>query len=130
MSDASEVVELPAYDPEALATFTGDTGLDGVIEFLQLFHASAQAALLAMAAAVTVGNCRIVQWHAHTLKSSAAQVGAMAFSHLAATLETRLQVGGGCSDAEVVAMYEALAKFAAAARLAHVDLFQVPRSAA
>lgn len=119
LAPAAEPEEIPDYDPSALSDFPsaqgGDGSADPVQELLQMFAESARAAMPAMEAACSAADWRALQRHMHTLKSSAAQVGAVAVSRLAIAIEARLKSGGSATAADVAGLGDALAKFEAAA---------------
>jgi CheY-like chemotaxis protein len=118
---AAATDDCPAYEPKVLASLRVATEADvaAIQNLLQLFCSNTHATLTAMEAAVAAEEWPALQRYAHTLKSSAGQVGAMALSRLAAGLEARLRAGEPGKAGEVALMREALARFMAAAGLTH-----------
>jgi HPt (histidine-containing phosphotransfer) domain-containing protein len=80
------------FDPEKLMN---DLQSDGALltEILGVFVRDASGQIDAMADAVKDGVAADVRSHAHTLKGSAANVGAMALSEAAARLESLARSG-------------------------------------
>src|SRR5690606_35259695 len=84
---------------------------DDVPELIAVFLASAGEALAAIRAAHGRADADGVYRQAHTLKSSAANVGAMALSALARSLETAAKAGNlGEAEATVEAIEAELAR--------------------
>jgi signal transduction histidine kinase/CheY-like chemotaxis protein len=118
---ARQVDECPAYEPAVLASLRVATEADviAIQNLLQLFCSNARAVLAAMEISFASEDWQNMQRNAHTLKSSAGQVGAMALSRLAAGMESRLRAGEQGNADEVELMRDALARFMSAAGLAH-----------
>jgi CheY-like chemotaxis protein len=116
---AQTVDEGPSYEPAVLASLQASTAADvaAIQNLLQLFCSNTRAALSAMEAAVASADWKLLQRHAHKLKSSAGQVGAMALSRHAAALELRLRAGEPGAAGDVVLLLDAFKRFVAAAGL-------------
>jgi HPt (histidine-containing phosphotransfer) domain-containing protein len=71
-----------------------------------------------MELSLAAADFRSLQRLAHTLKSSAGQVGAMALSAQAAAMERKLRAGEHCPFADLVLLRSAMARFLEAAGLA------------
>ncbi len=108
-----------AYDPAILAPLmeTDGNGVECVQELLALFCANVRRALPEMQAQLAAGDWENLRRAAHTLKGGAGQVGAMAFSRMAAALDARLRRGQHASAADISRLHEAFAQFMAAAGL-------------
>ena len=113
--------ERSAYEPAVLASLRAATAADvtAIQHLLQLFCSNTRSALSAMETAMGAEDWQTLQRHAHTLKSSAGQVGAMALSRLAAGFEARLRAGERGSAGDVDQMRDAFVRFMAAAGLVH-----------
>src|SRR5690606_33327053 len=108
-----------AYDPAILAPLmeTDGNGVECVQELLSPFCANVRRALPEMQAQLAAGDWENLRRAAHTLKGGAGQVGAMAFSRMAAALDARLRRGQHASAADISRLHEAFAQFTAAAGL-------------
>ncbi|MFM2057277.1 MAG: hypothetical protein RLY71_1662 [Pseudomonadota bacterium] len=85
-----------AFDPTVLASLPmvadgSDPGF--AIEMLQMFEAAWQEGVVAMEAALADGNRSEMLQRLHTLKSGAAQIGALALAELLASCEAELRRG-------------------------------------
>jgi signal transduction histidine kinase/CheY-like chemotaxis protein len=112
--------EGPSFEPAILASLQASTEADfaAIQKLLQLFCSNTRATLSAMETAVGAADWRVVQRHAHKLKSSAGQVGAMALSRHAAAVEARLRGGEAGNAGDVALLIDAFNRFVAAAGLA------------
>lgn len=109
------------YEPAVLAALVGDVEgepPEQLRSLLQMFLDSAHAAFSGMGAAIAEADWSTLQRHAHNLKSSAGQVGAMAMSANAAALERRLRAGEPGKAADLEQLRGALNRFIRAAGLA------------
>jgi signal transduction histidine kinase/CheY-like chemotaxis protein/HPt (histidine-containing phosphotransfer) domain-containing protein len=84
------------FDPAVLASLPmvadgSDPGF--ATEMLQMFEAACQEGLAAIDAALATGDGSKLQQQLHTLKSGAAQIGALALAELVASCETELRCG-------------------------------------
>ncbi|MEO8313463.1 MAG: ATP-binding protein [Pseudomonadota bacterium] len=119
MPEQQGMDDAPAYEPAVLASLrlSVDVDFHAIQKLLQLFVSNTRAALVDMEVAVTLADWRTVQRHAHKLKSSAGQVGAMALSRLAGALEARLRSGDKGKTEDLVLLHDAFRTFVAAAGL-------------
>jgi CheY-like chemotaxis protein len=110
----------PSYEPAVLASLQASTDADfsAIQKLLQLFCSNTRAAIADMQIAVAASDWRLLQRHVHKLKSSAGQVGALALSRHAATLEAKLRAGEAGGAGDVALLSDAFGRFVAAAGLA------------
>jgi two-component system sensor histidine kinase BarA len=110
-----------SYDPAVLAALcieSDGSGAAYVRELLEMFCGNVRSTLAAMDEAAGMGEWQVVQRQAHTLKGSAGQVGAMALSRHAATLESRLRSGQPGKPGDVAVLRAAFEQFTMAAGIA------------
>jgi signal transduction histidine kinase/CheY-like chemotaxis protein len=120
MSSQLAVEDAPVYEPSVLASLRLSSDVDflAIQKLLQLFCDNTRAAVTAMESAVGAADWHTMQRHAHMLKSSAGQVGAMALSRLAAGIEIRMRAGQPGTVDDVTMLQDALVSFISAAGLA------------
>jgi signal transduction histidine kinase/CheY-like chemotaxis protein len=115
--------EVPVYQPAVLASLLG-AGKDGeparLQKLLRMFCSSVQTSFVEMQTAMDAADWRTLQRHAHTLKASAGQVGAMALSGQAAMLEARLRTGDPVRASDLAQLQVSLANFMEVAGLVAV----------
>lgn len=106
-SNSNAVAEDPGETPmlfdrsvlDDLSEAMGDAGEALVADLVGIFVEDVPQRLAAIDSAVSVEDAEIVQREAHTLKSSAGTVGAMALSEVAREIEHHLRNGGSLGDA-------------------------------
>jgi CheY-like chemotaxis protein len=96
--DAGAVASAADFDPAVLAALPmvadgSDPGF--AAEMLQMFEAACEESLAAVDIALAEGDAPELLRRLHTLKSGAAQVGALALADLAGDCEARLRTGAG-----------------------------------
>ena len=98
----------PIFDTNALQALVEDLGRDGAAAILRTFLDDAAGRLAELATAANQAAHR----HLHSLKSSAASVGAKQLAELARDMEARLQSGGAAIDlAHIAELDQALDAF-------------------
>jgi CheY-like chemotaxis protein/HPt (histidine-containing phosphotransfer) domain-containing protein len=115
-----EAGEVPAYDPTILGALCADPGGSNPVsvrELLDMFCSNIQSILPLMEAAAEAADWHALQRHTHTLKGSAGQIGAMALSRRAASLDARLRAGQPGSTDDVEQLRDAFAQFTKAAEV-------------
>jgi signal transduction histidine kinase/CheY-like chemotaxis protein/HPt (histidine-containing phosphotransfer) domain-containing protein len=98
-SQDSAAADAPAFDPAVLGglPMVADGSSPGYVrELLTRFAQSTQRSLDTLDQYMDARNVLAVQRIAHTLKSSAAQIGALALASEAAAIEQDLRSGGDC----------------------------------
>jgi len=118
--DASHPV---AFDPsvlEALPMVADGSEPEFAGQVLAQYLDSSAQTIDACERALAAGDVRVVLRGVHTLKSSSAQVGALALAALAGDLEGRMRVGE-VLDAGGIARLRALERVARTAIMAHLD---------
>ena len=86
-------VQLPATDPDALTRLERFGGVKLLDEMIALFLVNARERLAATAAGLGAGDAAAIENAMHSLKSSAAQLGAMRLSRLCEQAETTARGG-------------------------------------
>ncbi|MGE5475082.1 MAG: ATP-binding protein [Bacteroidales bacterium] len=81
------------FDPNTLAVLRDALGAEGVAELVPQFHATAQALLTALAAAVALRDGKAVGETAHDLKGAAGQVGLVGLQRLSGAVEAAVREG-------------------------------------
>lgn len=106
----------PTFDPATLAALHEDLGADAgvTLDIVQTFLRSADDLVAEARAALVAKDARVVLRVAHTLRSSAATLGAARLSALARASEARLREGGALDPREVEAIAEELTRAKAA----------------
>ena len=97
---------VPARLPEELVLMAKEAGGEMVIELLAIFQEDSMARLEELHRAIGNGDSGAIQSQAHSLKGSAAQIGAVAVSGLCRQME-RLSKTGTVLEQE--ALYEEIA---------------------
>ncbi len=102
-AEDSATTAVPVFDRSVLDELSeamGDAGSALVGELLDVFLDDAPKRLASIDAATLADDVEVVQREAHTLKSSAASVGALAMSEVAKTIEHALKAGNSLHDVE------------------------------
>ena len=110
--DAGGSAELPPLDPAKVQELEKVGGSDFLVQIIELFLANAPARLEELRAALASGQADAASRAAHSLRGSAANIGARTLSDMCAVAETSAQLGD-------------LAKAADAAAAAAVELARV-----
>ena len=102
----------PDFDDATLRRLHEELGAEEDVtrDIVQTFLKSADDLVKEGRAALAKGDALVVRRVAHTLKSSAATVGALRLADLSRDLEARLMEGGRASAADVEALAAALEK--------------------
>lgn len=87
MSDRSQFDEEEVIRLSVLEELVRESGLDIVVQVIDLFDQECERRLAAMSNAAFSGGQAVISSNAHALKSSAASLGAIRFSKLCASLE-------------------------------------------
>lgn len=106
----------PTFDPATLLALHEDLGADAEVtsDIVQTFLRSADDLVAEARAALDKKDARVVLRVAHTLRSSAATLGATRLSALARAAEARMRDGGALDAAEVEAIAAELQRAKAA----------------
>lgn len=96
----------PSRLPEELVEMAKEAGSDTVIELLDIFQEDSKARLEELCRAIGNGDSGEIQSQAHSLKGSAAQIGALAVSRLCRQMEGLSKTG---TAPEQRALYEEIA---------------------
>jgi HPt (histidine-containing phosphotransfer) domain-containing protein len=92
-ADGVSSVDLPAHDPAALDRLWRFGGWRLLNEMISLFLSSTPERIDAMRAAVDAGDADAAELALHSLKSSAAQLGALRMQRVSQFGELRAQAG-------------------------------------
>jgi len=105
-------VSAPSFDGGTLRRLHEDLGAeeDVTLDIVRTFLQSADDLVREAQAGLAKGDTLVVRRVAHTLKSSAATVGAMRLAEIARDVEARLMGGGAARPEEVQALAEELSR--------------------
>lgn len=102
----------PTFDPRTLRALHEDLGSDAEVtsDIVRTFLRSADDLIVEARVALDKKDARTVMRVAHTLRSSAATLGAVRLATLARAAEGRMREGGGPDASEVEAIAEELTR--------------------